>query len=1185
MRLKSFEARGFKSFADKVSVSFENGITAIVGPNGSGKSNISDAIRWVMGEQSIKYLRGTKMEDVIFSGSSARKPMGMADVTLVFDNADHSLPMDFAEVSIRRRVFRSGESEYFINGKSCRLRDIVALLADTGLGRGSMSIIGQNKIDEILNSRPEERRGIFEEAAGIAKYRMRKKEALRKLDDTASNLLRIRDIRSEIHGQLQPLEKAAEKAQKYRELDHSFKNVRMTQLVRRLESLDGEQKAIEAKLAGWEDASQELIRRIQQAAAEREAFAAELGAYSKKLDACQEDVRKKRETLTKLHGQQSVFTERAAQGEKQLAQAARTKQRLSGELARQKEALSLLAKEYDAQEKQYKILEETVKKTGAERDALQEAVKTEDASIQEHRSHTFERMQQLVDLRNELTAAEQEQDQLHRQLEGMKAKAEEADARTAELQTALSRKEAELTSLRSRQEEITQKGTALRTSLAVLEKRLGKGRDEVNRLSRSREQKKTSYSVLNRMEESHEGFNRGVKTVLDAKAPWRSRICGVTADLINVDKVYITAIETALGGAMQDIISLDADAAKAAIRYLKEKQGGRATFLPLDTLRQRSLTAREREALAMPGIIGTAAELVSCDETVRPAVTFLLGQVLVADTLDHAFEAARRADMRIRVVTKDGDVVYPGGSLSGGQKQQGRSFLSRRQELTALQEEIRQLDKTVEKARQQLELLEQQQQEQSRERDECIRKYQELAVALAAAGQQQEQLHRETAQAGEQAELLSGERAEAARKFMELTRKTQALAPQVREMETREKSGREDILRREETLNKRRNRLDILNHQYQAHVISFNTVKNQLELLSSRIGETDRQSGKTESDLADQDAQAAEIQAMIDKAAKAGKALAAQIDSLTRELEGTDAAVQAMLDKKEAMAATRQQHEHRAAALEEERRSLDAQKHAIEMDRVRKVSEAENTAAQLTETFHLTADEVRQQGLAGGSAAELKKQEILLGQKLAELGPVNLAAEEDFAAARERYEFLTRQYDDMVAAKEQLETVISGINSDMTKRFREAFGRINQYFGHCYEKLFGGGKARLVMTNEQNLLEAGIDIEAQPPGKKMRNLSLFSGGERALTVIALLFALLTYQPAPFVILDEIDAPLDEANIDRFAEFLREYGKKTQFIIITHRKGTMEAADVMHGVTMSEAGVSRILSVKLSEVAS
>jgi chromosome segregation protein len=1185
VRLKSFEARGFKSFADKVSVNFENGITAIVGPNGSGKSNISDAIRWVMGEQSVKYLRGTKMEDVIFSGSSARKPMGMADVTLIFDNTDHSLPMDFDEVSIRRRVYRSGESEYFINGKNCRLKDIVTLLADTGLGRGSMSIIGQNKIDEILNSRPEERRSIFEETAGIAKYRMRKKEALRKLDDTSNNLLRIHDIRSEIYGQLQPLERAAEKARKYRELDESFKSVKMTQLVRRMEGLDKEQEAIAARLAQWQDEENALAAKVEQAVTEKETFEASLNAYNQKFDSYQESVRKRREALTNLRGQQSVFEERVTQGEKQLAQTARMKERLEGQLAQQKETLNLLTEAYDKQESQFKVMEEAVKKTESEKDAMDATVKSEEKEIQEHRSHAFERMQQLVNLRNELRSAEEEQEHLHQRLEKMKQSANEADEEKAGIEASLQQKEAELTSLKGRQEDVTRQGTALKETLTALAAKGQKQREAYTQLSRSHEQKKTRYSVLSHMEQEHEGFSRGVKTVLSARAGWRSRICGVTAELITVQNEYITAIETALGGALQNIITVDADAAKSAIRYLKEKQGGRATFLPLDTLRQRYLSAREKETLKMPGIIGTAAELVQSDESIRPAITFLLGQVLVADNLDHAFEAARKADMRVRVVTLDGDVIYPGGSLSGGQKQQSKSFLSRRQEISALEVEIKTSDAELTKQQAALAALEKEQKEKSQERDDCVKKYQELAVSLATATQQLEQLKKDVSQTQEKVDLIAGERAELAKKFMEMNQKVLKLAPQVKTMEAQEEKGNQDVLKQEEALNKHRNRLDVLNRQYQNDVISFNSIKTQLDSLSERIAETDKQGEKTESDMAAQEAQAEEIKAMIAKAKADQSGLAGKIKDLTQELSGTDQETQAMLDKKEEMQKTRQELEHKAAVLAEKQHSLDERKHAIEMDKVRKASEAEAVAEQLNETYHMTADEVREHGLAEGSLPELKKQEILLGQKIEELGPVNLAAEEDYTAAKDRYEFLTKQYDDMVAAKEQLETVISGINSDMTKRFREAFDQINKYFGECYEKLFGGGKARLVITNEQNLLEAGIEIEAQPPGKKMRNLSLFSGGERALTVIALLFALLTYQPAPFVILDEIDAPLDEANIDRFAEFLREYGKKTQFIIITHRKGTMEAADVMHGVTMSEAGVSRILSVKLSEVAS
>jgi chromosome segregation protein len=1184
VRLKSFEAHGFKSFADKVSVNFENGITAIVGPNGSGKSNISDAIRWVLGEQSIKYLRGTKMEDVIFAGSSARRPMGMADVTLVFDNSDHYLPVDFDEVSIHRRVYRSGESEYQINNKNCRLKDIVALLADTGLGRGSMSIIGQNKIDEILNSRPEERRAIFEETAGIAKYRLRKKEALRKLDDTSNNLLRIHDIQSEIFSQLKPLEKAAEKVRVYHELDAAYTKVRVTELVRKMDGLAAEKKQLEEKLARWDVEASALTEKIHKAQEAQAVQEKKLSDHDASFGVYQNEVRQQQDAMRGFESQQSVYRERVRQGHVQIEQMTNVLARLEKEIQQNKENLTILTEEYDRQEAQYRSIKETVDKAAREKDELTQAVARAEQEVQDSQNKNFERMRELVMARNELTGARQEEEQVHRKVEVLKARMEETENTSHELSLRMTSEQEELESNRQRQDEVREKGTALKQQLDQLAAALQKATQELAQKQRERDQKKTRLNVLQHMEQEHEGFSRGVKSILNSHAAWRSGVCGVVAELFEVKKEYITAIETALGGALQDIITRDAETAKSAIRYLKMQQAGRATFLPLDTIRPRFLSAHEKTALSAEGIIGIASSLVSCTEEIRPAADFLLGQVLVADTLDHALAAARKADMRVRVVTLDGDVVFSGGSLSGGQKQQSRSFLSRRQEMENLEGEVAALQQAVTEQEGVVGNLKQRQQDIVIDRNACADKFQKLAISIATLTTQIEQTRKEVSQISEQLMLEADEKSEASRAFLAVEQKIAALVPKVKALEDQDVKEKEDSRAREEALTRNKSRLEIVGKKHQDAVISFNTIKAQLDALSGRIGEIDRHGESTVKEMDRQKEQIGSTEAMIEKAEAEIVSLQKKVDALKKGLEGSEEKTQAFMNERKALQDVRETLVRQVVTLQQQEQALQQKKHQTEMDQVRKSSEYDSLDKQLEENYRLTVEEARSKGLEEGSESELKKQEILLSRKIEELGPVNLAAEEDFRSAKERYEFLTKQYNDMVNAKQQLETVISGINSDMTKRFREAFDKINDYFGKCYEKLFGGGKARLVIQNEQNLLDTGIEIEAQPPGKKMRNLSLFSGGERALTVIALLFALLTYHPAPFVILDEIDAPLDETNIDRFAEFLREYGEKTQFIIITHRKGTMEAADTLHGVTMGESGVSRVLSVKLSEVA-
>ena len=563
---------------------------------------------------------------------------------------------------------------------------------------------------------------------------------------------------------------------------------------------------------------------------------------------------------------------------------------------------------------------------------------------------------------------------------------------------------------------------------------------------------------------------------------------------------------------------------------------------------------------------------------------FLLGQVLVAETLDQALDAAKRADMRVRVVTLEGDVIYSGGSLAGGEKENRRSFLSRHQELETHQKERAQLEKELAGLNQALQEVLHQEQDAVIDRNQCADTYQKLAVSMATLSAQVEQAQKELGEKNESLLLLSDEKTEAAKAYLAITEKIKSLEPQVKTLEEADSQKREEARSQEETLQKDKLRLETLNQKYQDVIVSYNTLKTQITSLESRMAEIDERSAKAEKDRLNEVAEIEKTETMLKKSEGTIASLEEKIKAFDKSLEGTDEKTQAFIKTRKGYEEGRDILLENARKLQERLEGLKEKRHQVEMDSVRKTSEMESTAGILADNFKLSVEEAREKALTDIGEGALKKEEILLAQKIEDLGPVNLAAEEDYQAAKERYEFLTKQYDDMVTAKKQLELVISGINSDMTKRFREAFDKINEYFGKCYEKLFGGGKARLVIQNEENLLETGIDIEAQPPGKKMRNLSLFSGGERALTVIALLFALLSYHPAPFVILDEIDAPLDETNIDRFVEFLRDYGKRTQFIIITHRKGTMEAADTLHGVTMSESGVSRVLSVKLSEVA-
>lgn len=1185
MRLKSFEARGFKSFADKTGVNFEPGITAIVGPNGSGKSNISDAIRWVLGEQSAKYLRGTKMEDVIFAGSNERRAMGMAEVTLTFDNTDHSLPLDFEEVSICRRVFRSGDSEYSINKKSCRLKDVLTLLADTGLGRGSMSIIGQNKIDEILNSRPEDRRTIFEEAAGIAKYRMRKKEAMRKLDDTASNLVRINDIKSEIESRIAPLKEAAEKAEKYQGFASELRRVQVTQFVHRIENIELAKQKLEDKYQELSDKNSVFTTNVQSKEAEAMALKVELDKLNEEYNQLQNALAEKEKHIETLKGQEGVMTERMAQSHGNLERLAKAKVKLEEQLEMTNSNLGVIADQYDALEQERRVAQVASDETTAAREEVENKIKDLEQQLSNFQSSVFEGMQEIVNMRNSITGLKQAQETLHRKSEQLKITIAEAEAKYEEANARYNAQLDEKEKLQHAVEDAQSLVAAANNEKAQAERELMVRHNKHELMSKDVEKLEARLNVLDNLLKEHEGFGHGVRTVLNNSLPWRKGVIGVVAELFKVEEKYVVALETALGGALQNIVTTDATTAKAAITHLKNTKSGRATFLPLDNLKVREFPERFKQVLHTEGVLGIAADFVSSSEQVRPAVKFLLSQVLVAQDMDAALAAARKSDMSLRVVTLDGEVIYAGGSMSGGLKQKGNSsFLSR-------QQEMQQLEKVLEGKNRELLTA----QEAIEETEEVIRslvsKIKSQEESLQGHAVRSAQLNafldnstQEKKQSMENITLLTDEKVENSKSFLEAKAQLEELVPKLAAMEAEDSEGKATADRLTKELESAKSSQTIINSRYQSAQITLETAKNSTKVMGTRMQEIDAEVSRLGQEIADNEEEAVKTKQLISETENAKLLLVQEQEALLQEMKNTDSGKEEFLAKRGVIV-------DKEAAVQEEldeakkQQILCQQKlHAVEMDKVKQMTEYDNALEQMTTTHKLTPQEARDQEVVlDMSDTALKKQETSLNKDIEALGIVNIGAIEEYKVTSERYEFLNKQFTDLSQAKSQLETVISGINSDMSKRFKEAFAKINEYFADCYTKLFGGGKARLIMLDEANILESGVDIEVQPPGKKLQNLALLSGGERALTVIALLFALLTYQPAPFSILDEIDAPLDEANIDRFAKFLAEYAVNTQFIIITHRKGTMEAADVLHGVSMEESGISRILSVKLSEV--
>ena len=1184
MRLKSFSTYGFKSFADKTELTFDKGITAVVGPNGSGKSNISDAIRWALGEQSAKYLRGSKMEDVIFSGSGKRLPFGVAEVNLEFDNSDHTLPLDFDTVNITRRLYRSGDSDYAINKKNCRLKDIVDLLADTGLGKGSMAIIGQNKIDEILNSRPEDRRGLFEEAAGIAKYRLRKKDALRRLEDTGANLTRINDIRSEVEAQVEPLAQAAAKTSKYNALSEELKLCQLSILLRKLDNMESIKESLEGRKATAADFFSHQAALLSSREAEAVQVQRELDQLAEGYSRLQEEIAAREKALEKLSGQQDVLSERAEQSKRAVARLEQSNTKLSEQAAGLEAQMQALAAEFDAVDKERAKADLSVKGLQSERDEQAQALAEAQSRSSDAQNAFFAGMQELLKLRNELRSLEQAQELRMRKRDALKKNIEEAEAALERSQGQYN-KLLEAQASNGHQQELVAKSVAeITTQLEELRKSLHEAATEQQQVQRQLTNAETKAQTLRRMQASYEGFGIGIKTVLKAQAAWRQDLVGVVAELIKVEDQFVAAIETALGEGAQNIVARTAQAAKQAIAFLKQNGTGRATFLPLDTVQRRYPSKEEAEAAKLPGVCGFAVDLLQYAPEAENAIRFLLGRVLIAENMDAALAAAKVSHYRLRVVTLDGDVVNAGGSMTGGARKQREGYLSREREIKQAQQLCSDLHERVLHWQEQLEQQESQAKELNRKQNEAKEQLAQLRLRGSELRLHLEQLEATRARENDNLLLLLDDRKQVTEEYMANRDKLKSLRATVSEREGLDAEAREQLEAMKREIAQLGSAVTALENQLQDARVVLETSAAKAALNSQRMQQLDADTLRVRKEISANQEEARKLEQTIAECKQDKEKLQRQSEEELAELQKIVSGKEEFTEKRGILLSKQGQLEQAVAKARKDAAASEAALRQAELELARQESDYKHVVEQLEQDYQL--DEAQARLVDVSQVAELDLKELQrraskLSVAITELGPINGAAIEEYQAVKERSEFLRKQYEDLSAARDNLEAVISEINSGMSKRFKEAFAQINIYFAQCYVKLFGGGTAVLQLTEPENILDSGIDIQVQPPGKKLQSLYLMSGGERALTVIALLFALLSYQPAPFCILDEIDAPLDDANIQRFANFLREYAAKTQFIMITHRKGTMEAADIMYGVTMEESGVSKLLSVKIN----
>ena len=1181
MYLKRLEIQGFKSFADKVEFEFPSGITAIVGPNGSGKSNVVDSIRWVLGEQSVKNLRGSKMEDVIFAGSADRRPLGMAQVSLTLDNSAHIFDLDFEEVTVSRRLYRSGESEYLINKTPSRLKDVQELFMDTGLGREGLSIISQGKVDEILSLKPEDRRGLIEEAAGIIKYKYRKREAERKLKDTEDHLVRVTDIISELEERVGPLGEQAEKAKQYKtgkeELDqlelslevHDIGRNRLqeTQLLEKKQQLEDGMAACMAGLSGQE--------------AELEQMRFEFGRQEAAYQEQQQSFYQLQNQLERRNN--------GVQANRQLLESA-------------EEQLERLQQELDGQQAETLALEKTVQDTrrqAAEAEqtfSQQQRILAEDEQkLQElerqraqqqqdeeqHQSDVFANMQEqarnhnvLQRLEQDLSSDERDREKIKGKLSALTQELEQQQVKQAELRE-------KMTVQKERESQYHQQVAAIEQEI---EQRKGQQlvlRQQLTEAQVARQEKQSRAKVLKEMEESGEGYQYGVKSILERKQQGKLQgIIGTVSQLITVPQHLEKAVETAMGVSLQNIVTEDDKQAQAAIQYLKERKKGRATFLPLNTVKGQ----RAEENLGNEeNVLGLAVDLIAFDKKYEKILLHLLGKVWVVKDLASAVAIGKKKGFSYRLVTLDGELVTPGGALTGGNHEKERGgLLARQRQILELEDAVKQLEQQIQQQNEALEAY----YAVTGEKKEALAQLrnQEEAFIRSAVELEQERRLQEREEKRLQNELHveqfhleeQEKQREAYQTALEQERARQGV---LAEQET-------DLSRQAEQLKERGQVLQTqqkeVQDRYQENAVRLATAKQRWELFAQQSDSEEQRYQGLRNTLQQKQS---EYEKLAQKKAEYEQEIAENLHYIQQEQAQLAAENTALEDYRE----KRQAKQERIALLEtavgqgrQEKERLREQKYQLDLSLNKVQGYLSGGFRRLAQNFDCTYEEAQAKAVALENIPQTQRRIQEIKGLLGRLGEINFTAIEEFEQVQQRLQFLQKQVADLQDARQSLNKVIEEMEKIMAQKFAETYREVNARFSQVFQSMFGGGQARLELSDPTDYLLTGIEIVAQPPGKKEQVLTLLSGGERAMTAIALLFSLLTVKPSPFCILDEIESALDDVNIDRFARFIRDYAAKTQFIIISHRKGTMEAADVLYGVAMENKGVSRLMSVKVSD---
>lgn len=1181
MYLKRLDLQGFKSFPEKVKLEFNPGITAVVGPNGSGKSNVSDAVRWVLGEQRAKSLRGDKMEDVIFAGTENRKPQGFADVTIVIDNQDGKLPIDYTEVQVTRRVFRSGESEYRINGTACRLKDVQELFMDTGVGREGYSIIGQGRIDEILNAKGEERRRIFEEAAGIVKYKTRRNEAVSKLEKEQQNLLRVEDIISELESQLLPLEKESQAAREYLTLKEQLKQAEFSMFRTDVEKMESdlklflEQKEIaqnQKEEAGEIQAkAKENILLLRK---EHERKTDELRTANEEMAQVKADIEKNEGLIRLAQEQMQHDADNISRLEKEILEKSFRQEKAQQEQEIYKSRIAALRMSMEQEQEKLNRLE-------AESQTLDHTLNQKEQKAENFKDEIFEHIRIGTEAKGEIAKQEAmknqfltRKEQLEEELAHMRGRAEEQKVHLRVLEKQRMKRQEYLLYLERELKTLDTDSHHAAEIKENAERQLAKQQRLVS-------EKQSRFSLLKEMEREHEGYFNSVKSLLNLPDCEKRGIHGAVGQLLQVEETYETAIEAALGGAMQNVVTETEEDARDAITYLKDHRLGRATFLPVSAVKGKTLEGRH-PILDEKGVIGVAQDLVRFDPRYSGIVSYLLGRILVVDHLNEAVRLGKKYKHQYKMVTLDGDIMNPGGAMTGGSRSaKSIGIFSRAREISSLSQEMEVLKERAADFQERLQLAESDLQEISEQIVEKKLEQQKLLLTIHSSQEEEEKTKSDLKESEEKVRMMELEETQLLEQLALADADIEKNQEKVRGSEAAMEQANMELSVFQENLTKERDKKDKLSD-----------AMTQIKIILSQNGQSIAAAEDNllrltkEADIAKEDM--SRLKQQKEELEKNGGLRQNQQEDLLKEgivLRENEVKLRDFLETTTSeLSALGEQLSHCEEIVSEKNEMISQLQNEIfriETKQEKILEERQRIFDRMWEEYEITYQSAKecQDERPYSQLSKLAKE---WKAQMRGMGDVNLGSIERYREVKERFTFLTAQKDDILAAEEKLKDLIVDLSTLMERQFKEQFALISENFSVVFREMFGGGKAYLKLSDQNSVLDSPIEIIAQPPGKSLQNMQLLSGGERALTAISILFSILKIKPSPFCILDEIEAALDDANVRRYAQFLKRFSQETQFIVITHRKGTMEYADVMYGVTMQEKGISKLISVNFTQ---